>query len=162
MSSTIPQMRVSPLVIAPVVAACAAVGGCGDGPAASDVATVTSGPAEYVAAVERLLRPPAEIASAIAARVDHPDAPPPDQERLDAVVRRAGERLDELRALPVEDGALRAQRDRLGAGYESLVATMGPVVDSLVADRGRDDLVEASEDFFESLSALPAATERAR
>ncbi len=159
-----PQMRTRLLALAPVAAASVAIaGGCGgDSPAGAGDSDATAGPAAYVAAAERLFQPAGEIASAIAARSARPDAGPVDRARLDAIVARAGERLGRLRDLPLAGGELRDQRDRLGAGYAMLIATMGPVVDALAAGEPESELTQAAEPFFATLAELPAATRTAR
>lgn len=158
-------MRHRLIVLAPVAFASVAIaGGCGadDGAAGAAVSGPAPEPAAYVAAAERLLAPAGELASAVAARVDHADAPPPDRDRLEAVVEEAGERLAELRALPLADRGLRDQRDRLTSGYAALIATMDPVVDSVAGGAPPDELDEASEGFFDALAGLATATETAR
>lgn len=162
-SFTIPQMRPCLRPLAPVataVAVAVTAAGCGGQPVSADVPD--PGPAGYVEAVEALLAPAGEMASAIRARAEHPDAAPPARARLEAVVDRADRRLAELLELPVDHADLRAQRDRLGSGYADLVAAMGPVVDSIAAGEPTEHLMDASGPFFDRLADLPAATEMSR
>ena len=102
--------------IAVGAATCLAIAGCGDGEPQA-----TGGPdppAAYVAAVEALVEPPAQLASAIDARAPRRGRPRrPPRGRLERIVRAARARLAELRALRLQDAGLRRHRDRLAAAY---------------------------------------------
>jgi hypothetical protein len=139
--------------IAVGAATCLAIAACGDGEPQA-----TGGPdppASYVAAVDALVKPPAQLASAIDARAHDQDGPAPARERLERIVRAARVRLGELRALRIRDAGLRRHRDRLAAAYARLVPWMPPVVDAL-AGNDRTALESAATPFLDALRTLPS------
>ena len=132
--------------------ACLALAGCSEAerPAAAD------SPSRYVEAVEALLHPAAQVASAIADRTRHADAPAASAGRLERLVGTARERLAQLRALRLDDAGLRADRDRLAGAYAALLPRMRVAVDALVAP-GHDGLAAGADPFLDSLRTLPSA-----
>lgn len=139
--------------IAVGAATCLAIAGCGNGDPQA-----TAGPdppASYIAAVDALLRPPAQLASAIQDRASDRDAAPPARERLERLVRAARARLAELRGLRLQDAGLRRHRDRLAAAYAGAIQRMPAVVDAL-AGRDRAALAAAATPFLDALRALPS------
>ncbi len=64
-------------------------------------------------------------------------------------------RLGELRALRIQDAALRRHRDRLAAAYARLVPRMPAVVDAL-AGSDRAALDAAATPFLDALRTLPS------
>lgn len=139
--------------IAVGAATCLAVAGCGDGGAPA--AAGPDRPASYVTAVESLVAPPAQLATAIAERDADPSARPSEPDRLARLMATARERLAELRALRLEDAALRRNRDRLASAYARLVPQMQAAADALA---GRDPVAldAAAEPFLASLRTLPS------
>jgi hypothetical protein len=139
--------------IAVGAATCLAIAGCGDGDRQA-----TAGPdppASYVAAVDALVKPPGQLASAVDERAHDPDAPAPARSRLDRLVRSARVRLAELRALRLQDPGLRRHRDRLAAAYARMLPRMPPVVDAL-AGGDRAELDAAATPFLDALRTLPS------
>jgi hypothetical protein len=146
--------RLGVAAIAVGAATCLAIGGCGDGDHQA-----TGGPdppASYVAAVDALMKPPAQLASAVQERAADPDAAPPVRARLDDLVSSARARLADLRALRLGDAGLRRHRDRLAAAYERMLPRMAPVADA-VAGRDRAALDAAATPFLDALRTLPSA-----
>jgi hypothetical protein len=142
--------------IAVGAATCLAIAGCGDGDPQA-----TGGPdppASYVAAVDALLKPPAQLASAVQERARDLDAPAPARERLERLVRlvrSARARLADLRALRLQDAGLRRHRDRLAAAYARLVPRM-PAVVAALAGGDRAALEGAATPFLDALRTLPS------
>lgn len=139
--------------IAVGAATCLAIAGCGDGDPQA-----TGGPdppASYVAAVDALLKPPAQLASAVQERARDLDAPAPARERLERLVRSARARLADLRALRLQDAGMRRHRDRLAAAYARLVPRMPAVVVAL-AGGDRAALEGAATPFLDALRTLPS------
>jgi hypothetical protein len=139
--------------IAVGAATCLAIAGCGDGDRQA-----TAGPdppASYIAAVDALFRPPAQLASAIQDRARDRDAAPPGRERLERLVRAARARLAELRGLRLQDAGLRRHRDRLAAASAGAIQRMPAVVDAL-AGRDRAALAAAATPFLDALRTLPS------
>lgn|SRR5215207_8259826 len=139
--------------IAVGAATCLAIAGCGDGDPQA-----TGGPdppASYVAAVDALLKPPAQLASAVQERARDLDAPAPARERLERLVRSARARLADLRALRLQDAGMRRHRDRLAAAYARLVPRMPAVVVAL-AGGDRAALKGAATPFLDALRTLPS------
>jgi hypothetical protein len=141
--------------IAVGAATCLAIAGCGDGDGPTSASTVPASPASYVAAVERLVGPPAELASAVDGRAHDLGGAPPSGARFDEIIAQARARLAELRALRLDDGALRASRDRLATAYAALLPRMRAVADAL-GGRDRADLVAAANPFLDALRTLPS------
>lgn len=157
-----------PLALA--VGAALALGLSGCGGSTQPVATVT--PSEYIAAVEDLLDPPAQLASSIAERSSGARGPGPTRERLRDLVASARERLARFRALRLGDPVLVRQRDRLAGAYARMIPRMSAAADALApADAGgglavadgiasigaRATLTAAAEPFLDALSRLPSA-----
>jgi hypothetical protein len=142
-----------PAAIAVGVAVCAALAGCGGSDAPAPAAT----PTQYIAAVERLLDPPAQLASSIAERSAGTTAPAPPRRRLERIVAGARDRLAEFRALKLGDATLRRQRDRLAGAYARMIPRMRTAADALAdGDRGAG-LTAAAGPFLDDLHALPSA-----
>ncbi len=139
--------------IAVGAATCLAIAGCGDGdaPAAAGPAS----PASYVIAVEGLVGPPAQLATAIAERGADPDSRPSERDRLTRLMETARRRLAELRAMRFENAGLRRSRDRLASAYTLLMPRMQAVAEALA---GRDGaaLDSAAGPFLDSLRTLPS------
>ena len=156
-----------PLALAVGTALVLALSGCGQTPAPE--ADVT--PTGYIAAVQGLLDPPAQMASSISERARGTDAPAPTRERLREMVATARSRLASFRALRLPDPALRRQRDRLAGAYARLIPRMASVADALAPARGsglaiadglasvgaRADLRAAAGPFLDALRQLPSA-----
>lgn len=144
-----------PVALAAGALVLAALSGCG-GAARSGVTTAT--PSDYIAAVERLLEPPAQLASALEDRSGQATAPPaaPSRRRIDELLQAARDRLSEFRALRLGEVGLRRQRDRLAGAYASMIPRMRAAADSLVAG-DRTALRSAAGPFLDALDALPSA-----
>lgn len=142
-----------PVALAVGALVCAALAGCGGG---SDAVTPTATPSQYIAAVERLLDPPAQLASSIAERGGGSTAPSPPRRRIDRIVTSARERLAEFRAIRLGDPALRRQRDRLAGAYARLIPPMRRAADALTVGE-RADLAAAARPFLDALDGLPSA-----
>ena len=124
-------MAPRPLVALAVGAlACAALAGCGGG---TDAGPTTATPSEYIAAVQRLVEPPAQLASSLEERGRAVTGPAPAKRRLDRIVSAARDRLEEFRGLRPGDPALRRQRDRLAGAYARMIPRMRSVVRSKVS-----------------------------
>ena len=145
-----PRLHVA---IAVGAVACATLSGCGEGPHEPVDAT----PAQYVAAAQALLDPPAQLASLVSERSADPAAAIPPHRQLDDIVERARARLAAFRALRLRDRRLRAQRDRLATSYEGLTALMPPTVNAL-ADHDRGALAAAASPFLAALRGLSSVT----
>ena len=105
-----------PVALAVGALVCAALAGCGGGP---DAVTPTATPTQYIAAVEQLMDPPAQLASSVSERAGGSTVPRPSRKRLDRIVASARERLAEFRAIrlgdPVAAAPARPPRRRLRA-----------------------------------------------
>ena len=116
-----------PVALAVGALVCAALAGCGGG---TDPGPTTASPSEYIAAVQRLVEPPGQIASSIEERGRGETDATPSMRRLDRIVAAARDRLGEFRALRLGDPALRRQRNRLAGAYAAMysdgVAMAGP------------------------------------
>jgi hypothetical protein len=143
-----------PVVLAAGALVCAALAGCGGGQGAGP-ATVT--PSEYIGAVERLMDPPAQLASSLAERGGGDTGPGPSRRRIDRIVAAARDRLEEFRALRLGDAVLERQRDRLAGAYARLVPRMRTAADALAASGDRARLARASRPFLDALDALSSA-----
>jgi hypothetical protein len=142
-----------PVAIAVGVAVCAALAGC----AGSDAPAPDATPTQYISAVERLLDPPAQLASSISERGSGATTPTPPRRRLDRIVAGARDRLAEFRALKLGDATLRRQRDRLAGAYARMIPQMRTAADALAdGDRGAG-LTTAASPFLDALHALPSA-----
>ena len=139
--------------IAVGAATCLAIAGCGDGD--HQVSAGPDRPASYIAAVDALLRPPAQLATAVEVRARDRSAVAPARERLELLVRSARARLAALRALRLRDAGLRRHRDRLAAAYAGVLRRMPAVVDAL-AGRDRAALDAAATPFLDALRTLPS------
>lgn len=141
--------------------------GCGG--SSSPVATVT--PSAYIAAVEDLLQPPAQLASSISERADG-GGPAPRRERLQGLVDAARARLAAFRGLRLGDPVLAAQRDRLAAAYARMIPHMRRAADALAPAAGAGSAVAAdgpasvlaraslsseTDPFLSALRTLPSA-----
>ncbi len=111
--------------------------------------------AAYIAAVEALVDPPGQLASAISERT-RTGAPGPAQGRLDALVATSEERLAEFRLMSLDDPAVRQQRDRIVRAYDRLIPSMRTAVTSLEAAPGAP-VATAVDPFLLSLKELPSA-----
>lgn len=134
--------------------ACAGLAGCGD---SQPSATAPVTPTRYIAAVDALLRPPAQLASSIASRAESTTNPVPSRRRLQDLVEQARDRLRDFRALRVADPALRRQRDRLAGAYARLIPRMETAAGAL-ATADRAALRRAVDPFLDALRALPSDT----
>jgi hypothetical protein len=133
--------------------ACAALAACTE--AAPEAGPAT--PSQYVSAVDALLNPAARLASSLSQhRGTATDPPVPSEDRLHRLIVLAHERLDDLRALRLEDAALRAQRDRLAGAYERMLPQMERAADAL-ARNDQAAITAASAPFLDSLTRLPSA-----
>ena len=138
--------------IAVGAATCLAIAGCTEGePQATGG---PDAPSAYVAAVQELVRPPAQLAAAIDRRARDEAAPVPDRAGLDRLVAAARSRLAALRALRLRDAALRRSRDRLAAAYERMLPRMQAAAAALSDDRAA--LAAAADPFLDSLRTLPS------
>lgn len=142
-----------PVALAVGALVCAALAGCGGG---ADAGPTTATPSGYIAAVQRLMEPPGQIASSLEerGRAVTGDAPPAG--RIDRIVAAARDRLDEFRALRLGDPALRRQRDRLAGAYARMIPRMRSAADALDAN-DRASLSRASRPFLDALDALSSA-----
>lgn len=142
-----------PVALAAGAVACALLVACSDAdpPAAEAPATR----AEYIAAVEALMEPPGQLASAISERTRAGVSGPSDS-RLEALVRSAQKQLGAFRTMELRDEAVRAQRDRIAAAYGELIPSMRTAVTSLESAAGAPVAV-AVDPFLISLRELPSA-----
>jgi hypothetical protein len=140
--------------IAVGAATCLAIAGCGDGEARDEAGPAS--PASYVAAVQDLVEPAGLLADEIARSAREPGGAPPARERLEGIVSTARARLAALRALRLEDPALRRGRDRLAAAYARLEPSMRAAADALAAG-DRAALAGAATPFLDALRSLPSA-----
>jgi hypothetical protein len=144
--------RLSVVLVAGAVA-CVALAGCRDREQASTV-TSRSG---YVAAVDALIGPPAEMVGTLQeASGASTDAVRPSRQALEGVVRNARQRLASFRALRLPDPVTRAQRDRVARAYEPLPDRMEAVAVA-VAGGDRAAVAAAAGPFLDSVKALSSA-----
>jgi hypothetical protein len=143
-----------PVALAVGALVCAALAGCGGGTDAARTTTAT--PAEYIAAVQRLVEPPGQLASSLAERGRDVTAPAPVRRRIDRIVAAARDRLEEFRALRLGDPALRRQRDRLAGAYARMIPRMRTAADALDTE-DRAALARSSRPFLDALDALSSA-----
>jgi hypothetical protein len=144
-----------PVALAVGALACAAVlAGCGGGGDAGPTTTAT--PSEYIAAVQRLVEPPAQLASTLEERGHDVTGEGPAKGRIDRIVSAARDRLDEFRALRLGDPALRRQRDRLAGAYARMIPRMRSAAAALDSS-DRAALSRASRPFLDALDALSSA-----
>jgi hypothetical protein len=132
----------------------AALTGCGGGADAGPTSTAT--PAEYIAAVQRLVEPPGQLASSLEERGHAVTGAAPSRRRIDRIVAAARDRLEEFRALRLGDPVLRRQRDRLAGAYARMIPHMRTAADALDS-RDRASLSRASRPFLDALDALSSA-----
>jgi hypothetical protein len=142
-----------PVALAVGALVCAALAGCGGG---TDPGPTTATPSEYIAAVQRLVEPPGQIASSIEERGRGETDATPSMRRLDRIVAAARDRLDEFRALRLGDPALRRQRNRLAGAYAAMIPRMRTAADALGTD-DRAALARAARPFLDALDALSSA-----
>lgn len=147
-----------PVALAVGALVCAALAGCGGG---SDAVTPTATPTQYIAAVEQLMDPPAQLASSVSERAGDSTVPRPSRKRLDRIVTSARERLADFRAIRLGDPVLRRQRARLAGAYARLIPSMDGVVDALV-DEDSTGLATAARPFLDALDSLPSAAASSR
>lgn len=140
-----------PVALAAGALAVAAVAGCSD--SASEPVTVT--PARYIAAVQALLDPPAQLAAVISERAERPGTTSSASGGT-LLVGDARLELAAFRALRVGDPVLRRQRDRLARAYARMVPRMQTAADALGSPE-RATLRRAADPFLDSLRALPSA-----
>jgi len=144
-----------PVALAVGALACAAaLAGCGGGADAGPATTAT--PAEYIAAVQRLVEPPGRLASSLEERGRAVTGEAPSARRIDRIVTAARDRLAEFRALRLGDPALRRQRDRIAGAYARMIPRMRTAADALDS-RDRAALSRASRPFLDALDALSSA-----
>ena len=142
-----------PVALVAGALACVALAGCGGG---VDAGPTTATPSDYIAAVQRLVEPPAQLASSLEERGRAGPGPAPAKRRLDRIVSAARDRLEEFRGLRLGDPALRRQRDRLAGAYARMIPRMRSAADAL--DSGdRAELSRASRPFLDALDALSSA-----
>lgn len=142
-----------PVALAVGALVCAALAGCGGG---ADAGPTTATPSGYIAAVQRLMEPPGQIASSLEERGRAVTGDAPSARRIDRIVAAARERLDEFRALRLGDPALRRQRDRLAGAYARMIPRMRSAADALDSN-DRASLSRASRPFLDALDALSSA-----
>lgn len=142
-----------PAALAAGAVACAVLAACSDAgtPAAGAPATR----AEYIAAVDTLMDPPGQLASAISQRTD-PGSEGPTDERLDALLETAQERLEDFRAMTLADARVRAQRDGIASAYADLIPDMRTAVTSLETTPGVPVAADV-DPFLATLGGLPSA-----
>jgi hypothetical protein len=142
-----------PVALAAGALVCAALAGCGGG---ADAGPTTATPSDYIAAVQRLVEPPAQLASSLEERGRAITGPAPPKRRLDRIVAAARDRLEEFRGLRLGDPALRRQRDRLAGAYARMIPRMRSAADA-VDSADRSELSRASRPFLDALDALSSA-----
>lgn len=142
-----------PVALVVGAVACAVLVACtgGDTPAAGTPTTRV----EYIAAVEALMDPPGQLASAVSERT-RTGVPGPSRHRLDALLRSAEEQLAEFRLMTLEDDEVRAQRDRIARAYADLIPSMRTAVTSLESAPGAP-VATGVDPFLASLRELPSA-----
>lgn len=145
------------LLAAVMVSAAVAWSGCGSGEPAGAAGPGSTPPDGYVAAVQDLLGPPAQMASLGTARLGPtPTAPAPSSSEVDGMIRVAKRELRELRELPLDSVALRGQRDALAGAYLATVTAMERVGRDLVQD-DRVALRQHLTPLFMSMRGLSSA-----
>lgn len=142
-----------PVALAVGALVCAALAGCGGG---ADAGPTTATPSGYIAAVQRLMEPPGQIASSLEERGRPVTGEAPSAGRIDRIVAAARDRLGEFRALRLGDPALRRQRDRLAGAYARMIPRMRSAADALDSN-DRASLSRASRPFLDALDALSSA-----
>ncbi len=142
-----------PVALAAGAVACALLVACSDADPPSAGAPTTR--TEYIAAVEDLMDPPGQLASAISERTRAGVSGPSDH-RLEALVTSARERLAAFRLMTLSDPVVRAQRDRIAVAYGDLIPAMTTAVTSLENAAGPPAAV-AVDPFLISLRELPSA-----
>ncbi len=114
---------------------------------------VKTGSAEYVGAVEDLLRPPSRLASVTAERLAGEGTAVYDASGLADDARREHE---EFRALRLASPVLRDQRDHLADGYAVVINALDPLV-AAHASGNEQSLAAAARPFYSALQTLPAS-----
>ncbi|MFN8121507.1 MAG: hypothetical protein U0237_03665 [Thermoleophilia bacterium] len=149
-------MRGRALLAAVIASAAVAMPGCGSGGSSGATASTTP-PDEYVAAVQGLLAPPAQLASLATARLKRdPEVGIPSTSEVDGMIRAAERELRELRELPLDSAVLRGQRDALAGAYQATVTAMRRVGRDLVQD-DRVALRQHLTPLFMSMRGLSSA-----
>lgn len=141
-----------PAALAVGAVACALLVACADADPPGVGAPATRG--QYIAAVEGLMDPPGQLASAISERT-RTDAAGPSKHRLDDLLETAEDRLAAFRRMTLDDGVVRAQRDRIAEAYGDMIAPMRAAVTSLEAAPGAPVVAEI-DPFLTSLRELPS------
>lgn len=147
MAPRLPAALVAGAVACAVLAACSESG--------TPVAGAPATRADYLTAVEALMEPPGQLASAISERTD-PGADGPTDARLDALLGTAQDRLEDFRAMTLADSLVRAQRDGIARAYADLIPAMRTAVTSLEDTSGAPVAAEV-DPFLVSLGELPSA-----
>ena len=138
-------------VLAVLLVFAAPLAGCGgDTPGAR-----TDSGSSYVDSVKAALDPAAEMAQLVTAQIRRsPDPGPwPSADLVDRLLRDADRALADLRAVPLEDVGLRAQRDALADDYAIALGHMRDVARDL-RTRDRGDLRSDAPPFFATLRDL--------
>ncbi len=145
-----PRLTVA-LVAGAVV--CALLVACTDADPSEAGAPATR--AQYIVAVEDLMDPPGQLASAISERT-RTDAAGPSARRLADLLETAQERLVAFRLMTLDDGVVRAQRDRIARAYGDMIPPMRSAVTSLEASAGAPVAADV-DPFLTSLRELSSA-----
>ena len=133
--------------------ACVVLASCSDADTSATSAPATR--VQYIAAVETLMDPPGQLASAIAERT-RTDAPGPTHRRFEDLLTTAEDRLAEFRVMPLRDAVVRRQREQIVAAYADLIPRMRSAVTSLESAPGAPVAADV-DPFLDSLRELPSA-----
>jgi hypothetical protein len=144
-----PQRHAAAVV---VLALATLAASCGTSPRAPRTAPA---PGSYVDTVQALLDPVARFAQAVAGQLGPEPPPRPSAAEIDRLVRRTDEGIAALRALPLEDPGLRAQRDALAGALVVVLGHMRELAQDL--ERGdRRALRADARPFFVAIRRLPS------
>jgi hypothetical protein len=150
-------MRARVLAVVAASAAAPGLAACGSGHAAQPSAS----PGAYVGAVQDLLGPPARLASLLRDPLEGREVPAGDVAEARRLVAAAREDLAALRALRIDDPALRRQRDALAGASQSMVFHMQRVADDL-AQGDRAALRTHAPSLFAAMRGLSSAVSSPR
>lgn len=133
--------------------ACAVLAGCSE--SGSRVAGAPVSRLQYIDAVDGLMDPPAQLASAISERTTG-GSTGPGRRRLDDLVTHAQDRLAGFRGLVLDDAVVRRQRDDIAGAYSEMIPRMRVAATALQSSSGPPPAA-AVDPFLHSLRDLPSA-----
>lgn len=133
--------------------ACAVLAGCSE--SGSRLAGTPVTRMQYIDAVDGLMDPPAQLASAISERTTG-GSTGPGRRRLEDLVTRAQDRLTAFRGLVLDDAIVRRQRDDIAGAYSEMIPRMRSAATALESGSG-PPAPGAVGPFLRSLRDLPSA-----